>query len=59
MIAVEELHLAGNYKRRVTMIWDFVKAPGIVKISPAVMYHREKRLLEFSWLIWSFVILIE
>lgn len=36
--------------------WDICYTPGIVKMLPAIFWHREKRLLEFGWLTWSFVI---
>lgn len=38
------------------MIWDFLRTPGIVKITPSIFYHKDKYLLEFGWIIWSFVI---
>lgn len=40
------------------MVWDICKTPGIVKIAPAILWHREKKLLEFGWLMWSFVVRI-
>ena len=41
------------------MDWDFIKNKGIVKITPAIFWHRDARLLEFGWIWWSFVIKID
>ena len=41
---------------RWNMIWDICNTTGILKILPAVLWHREKRLLEFGWFTWSFII---
>ncbi|SET61164.1 Uncharacterised protein [Lacrimispora sphenoides] len=30
------------------MIWDICKTPGIVKVIPAILLHKEKKLLEFG-----------
>ena len=38
------------------MIWDFLRTPGIVKITPSILWHKDKHLLEFGWITWSFVI---
>lgn len=38
------------------MIWDICYTPGIIKITPVILWHREKGLLEFGWLTLSFVI---
>lgn len=45
--------------RKTIMNWDFVKTPRIIKILPVIMWHKEKRLLEFGWIIWSFIILVK
>jgi hypothetical protein len=28
----------------------------VVKVIPAILWHKEKKLLEFGWLKWSLVI---
>lgn len=38
------------------MIYDICFIPQIVKVTPTIFWHREKRRLEFGWLTWSFLI---
>lgn len=38
-----------------TIDWDFCYTPGIIKIFPSILWHKEKMLLELGWLKWSVV----
>lgn len=38
------------------MDWDICHVTGIIKIIPAIIWHKGKHLIEFGWITWSFVI---
>lgn len=39
--------------------WDWVKTDGIIRITPVIIYHKAKGLLEFGWLNRAFLILVD
>lgn len=47
------------------MVCGFKKTDGIIKILPSIFYHTRKQcggdksMIEFGWLAWSFIILID